>query len=107
MYILRERYPYDGEMLDGILDILTEVYLSKKAEMVVGGDTYPTKLVQERFSQLTSSHIEYVMGCLAENTTKVRNVKKYMLATLFNAPTTMKYYYQAEVNHDWPQYVSK
>ena len=51
-----------------------------------------------------SRHIQYVMDCLKETTSKVRNIKKYLLAALFNAPTTIKSYYQQEVNHDFPQY---
>ena len=56
--------------------------------------------VKSKFLKLNSSHIEYVMNCLKENTSKVRNIKKYLLAALFNAPTTISGYYQAEVNHD-------
>ena len=52
------------------------------------------------------THIEYAIGCFKSNTTKVNNIKKYLLATLFNAPSTIDGYYQAEVNHDFPQYAS-
>ena len=61
-------------------------------------------LVRSKFMKLTSTHVLYVMDCLKSNTTKVRNIRKYLLATLFNAPTTISSYYQAEVNHDLPQY---
>ena len=54
--------------------------------------------------KLNSAHIEYVLDCMKKNTTKVKNIKKYLLAALFNASTTMGSYYQAEVNHDFPQY---
>lgn len=54
--------------------------------------------------KLDSMHVEYVMDCLRGNTTKVKNIKKYLLAALFNAPSTIKGYYQAQVNHDMPQY---
>lgn len=58
--------------------------------------------VKKKFLMLTYSHIEYVLHCMSGNTTKVKNIKKYLLAALFNAPSTMNGYYQAEVNHDMP-----
>ena len=71
-------------------------------------DKYPgedtEEIVRNRFLKLGYEHIEYVLDCLDANTTRVRNIKKYLLAALFNAPSTMKGYYQAEVNHDMPQY---
>ena len=72
--------------------------------MLIGGNRYPMSLVRSKFMKLTSTHVLYVMDCLKSNTTKVRNIRKYLLATLFNAPTTISSYYQAEVNHDLPQY---
>ena len=63
---------------------------------------YPASLVKKKFLMLTYSHIEYVLHCMRGNTTKVKNIKKYLLAALFNAPSTMNGYYQAEVNHDMP-----
>ncbi len=62
----------------------------------------PASLVKKKFLMLTYSHIEYVLHCMSGNTTKVKNIKKYLLAALFNAPSTMNGYYQAEVNHDMP-----
>lgn len=59
-------------------------------------------LVKKKFLMLTYSHIEYVLHCMRGNTTKVKNIKKYLLAAMFNAPSTMNGYYQAEVNHDMP-----
>jgi phage protein len=70
----------------------------------VASNKYPAELVRSKFLKLTSSHIEYAMGCMKSNTTKVHNIKKYLLATLFNAPSTISGYYQAEVNHDYPQF---
>ena len=64
-------------------------------------------LVRSKFMKLNSGHVEYVMGCLKSNTTKVRNIRKYILASLFNASTTISGYFQAEINHDFPQYVVK
>jgi len=65
------------------------------------------RLVRSRFLKLKCEHIRYVIGCLQSNTTKVKNIKKYLLAALFNAPLTISGYYQAEVNHDMPQLVMK
>ena len=102
--ILMERNPYDNELLEGIYEIIVETVVSQADTIVINCSKYPMSIVRSRFLKLNSSHIEYVLGCLKANTTKVRNIKKYLLATLFNAPSTMSCYYQAEVNHDWPQF---
>ena len=65
------------------------------------------ELVKGKFLKLNSQHIEYALDCMKTNTTKVHNIKKYLLAILFNAPSTISGYYQAEVNHDMPQYAVK
>ena len=107
MDILRERYPYDQELLNGIFDLILETVLCKSESIVIASNRYPTAVVKSKFLKLNSSHIEYVIDCFKANTTKVHNIKKYLLATLFNAPTTMSGYYQAEVNHDFPQFAVK
>ena len=101
---LFERYRLDKELLEGIYEIIVETVVSQTDTIVINSNKYPMSIVRSKFLKLNSSHIEYVMDCLKANTTKVRNIKKYMLATLFNAPSTMSSYYQAEVNHDMPQY---
>lgn len=90
--------------LRGIFDLILETVLCRNNEIVVASNKYPAELVRSKFLKLTSSHIEYAMGCMKSNTTKVHNIKKYLLATLFNAPSTISGYYQAEVNHDYPQF---
>ena len=102
--ILLERYPFDKELLNGIFDLILETVLCRNNEIVVASNKYPAELVRSKFLKLTSSHIEYAIGCMKSNTTKVHNIKKYLLATLFNAPSTISGYYQAEVNHDYPQF---
>lgn len=102
--ILLERNPYDQEVLQGIFDLILEMVLTKTDEVVISSNRYPTELVKSKMLKLNSSHIDYVMGCMRSNTTKVKNIKKYLLTALFNAPTTIGSYYQAEVNHDLPQY---
>ena len=105
MNILYERYPFDKELLDGIYDLILETVLCKGGSVVIARNEYPVQLVKSKFLKLNSMHIEYVLNCMKSNTSKVRNIKKYLLAALFNAPTTISGYYQAEVNHDMPQFV--
>ena len=102
--IMYERYPFDREMIDGIYDLILEAVLCKGGSVIIASNEYPVQLVKSKFLKLNSMHLEYMMGCLKSNTSKVRNIKKYLLATLFNAPTTISGYYQAEVNHDMPQF---
>ena len=102
--LLLERNPYDKEILFGIVDLMLEMVLAKADEVIISCNRYPTELVKSKMLKLNSSHIEYVLDCMKKNTSKVKNIKKYLLAALFNASTTMGSYYQAEVNHDFPQY---
>ena len=95
---------FDRERIDGIVDLILEAVLGKSEEVRIASNLYPAEIVRSKFLKLGYEHIEYVLDCLDANTTKVRNIKKYLLAALFNAPSTMKGYYQAEVNHDMPQY---
>ena len=101
---LCERHPYEKEIVDGIVDLILEIVISKKDSVLVSGQEYPAALVKSKFLKLNYSHIEYVIGCMGKNTTKVRNIKAYLLAALFNAGSTMGSYYKAEVTHDMPQF---
>ena len=98
--ILKQEYPYDKEMIDGILELILDVLCSKRKMIRIAGDDKPVNVVKGRFMKLTIEHIRYVMNCLHENTTKIRSIKQYMLAALYNAPSTIDGYYRAEVNHD-------
>ena len=102
--LLAERYPFERELLEGIYDLVLETVLTQGDTVVISSNEYPTQLVKSKFLKLNSSHIEYVIDCMQANTTKVRNIKKYLLSALFNAPTTISSYYQAAVNYDFPQY---
>ena len=102
--ILYERYPFDKEFLEGIYNLILETVLCKGRTIIIASNEYSTELVKGKFLKLNSSHIEYVMGCMQSNTTKVKNIKKYLLASLFNAPATISGYYRVEVNFDMPQY---
>ena len=100
MAVLYERYPYDREILDSILDMMLDVICSKRKTIRIAGDDKPVNVVKSQFMKLNGMHVEYVMGCLKNNPTKVRNIKQYLLATIYNAPLTMQSYYQAWVNND-------
>lgn len=91
---------YDKDRLDEIVDLMLEILCSKREYITVAGDDYPASLVKERLQRIDSTHIEYVFECLDKNTTFIRNIKKYLLTTLFNAPSTIDSYYTALVKHD-------
>ena len=91
-------------MIEGIYELILETVLSQKDKIYIAKDCYPAELVKSRFLKLDFGHIEYILTCMKDNTAKVRNIKKYMLAALFNAPATIGNYYQAEVNHDMAHY---
>lgn len=93
-------YPYDTETLNEILELLIETVCSRREYIRVCGDDKPVEVVKSRLMKLTNEHIRYVIDSLKENTTKVRNIKQYLLAALYNAPVTINSYYSALVNHD-------
>ena len=90
----------DRDRIDEILDLILETVCSKRKKILIAGDEYPAELVKAKFMKLDSSHIEFVLDCMQENTTKVRNIKQYLKAALFNAPSTIGNYYTSLVNHD-------
>ena len=90
----------DRELLDEIVDLLVETVCSARKTIRIAGDDYPAELVKAKLMKLDSSHIEFVIDCLRKNTTEIRNIKKYLLAMLFNAPSTINGYYAALVAHD-------
>ena len=90
----------DAAMLDEIVDLMTETVCTQKSNLVIAGDTYPAAIVKSKLLKLTSEHIEYVIDCMKENTSDIRNIKKYLLAALFNAPSTIDSYYTTKVHHD-------
>ena len=98
--IMKDNFPYDHERLDEIVELMAETLASKKATFCIAGDTYPASTVKFKLLKINSLHIQYMFECLDKNTTEVRNIKKYLLATLFNAPSTMGSYYKAQVNYD-------
>ncbi len=93
---------YGAERLDAVVDLMLEAVVSQSPYCVIAGGEFPRELVRARILKLNSAHIEYVFDCLDKTTSKVGNIKAYVLATLFNAPATIDEYYRAEVNHDYP-----
>ena len=98
--IMMDNFPNDHERLNEIVELMAETLASKKSTFCIAGDTYSASTVKFKLLRINSLHIQYVFECLDKNTTEVRNIKKYLLATLFNAPSTMGSYYKAQVNHD-------
>lgn len=90
----------DKNMLDEIIELMTETVCSSKDYLTIAGDDYPIELIKSKFLKLDSEHINYVLDCMRQNTSDIRNIKKYLLAALFNAPNTIDSYYTAKVNHD-------
>lgn len=103
MEYLQKDYPYDVDRLENILELVVETVCSKRQIIRIGGDDRPIEVVKSRFMKLDSEHIRYVLDCFKENTTKIRNIRQYMLASLYNAPTTIGSYFDALVRHDMAQ----
>lgn len=104
---LLQIYPDEIELLDGIADLILEVIMNQSKNIFIASGSYPTELVRSRFLKLNSSHIQYVIECFNSNTAKIANIKKYLMAALFNAPATISGYYSAAVHHDLPYTASK
>ena len=98
--ILIQNERMDRDRLDELVELMVDTVCSRKETIRIAGDDYPTEVVKSRFLKLNSSHIEYVLDRMRENTTYVRNIKKYLLAALYNAPATIDSYYASLVNHD-------
>ncbi len=93
-------HPYRKEELEEIVALITDVMTSRKGLIRVNGDDKPVAVVKSRMMTLDSSHIEYVLECIQNPPEEVKNMRGYLLALLFNAPTTISSYYSAQVNHD-------
>ena len=95
-------HPHDKNQIDEIVDLIVETVMCKSDKVLIASNWYSGALVRGKFMKLDYSHVEYVLHCLEGNTSKIKNIKKYLLAALFNAPSTINGYYRAEVNHDMP-----
>ena len=98
-YLIQDSH-IDREQLDEIAELIVDTVCTARKTVRIAGDDYPAEVVKSRFMKLDSSHVQYVMGCMRENTTYVRNIKKYLLAPLYNAPVTISNYYSSLVQHD-------
>ena len=106
--LIRENISYDALITDGlrkedideIVEILVDTVCSTKPFLVVGGDKKPAQVVKSQLLKLDCEHIRFVLACMKENTPKIRNIRQYLLTTLYNAPVTISNYYGALVNHD-------
>ena len=98
-YLIRN-HPLDRDRLDELVELMVDTVCSNREMIRIAGDDYPAEVVKSRFMKLDSSHVQYVMDCMRENTTYVRNIKKYLLAALYNAPGTISNYYSSLVQHD-------
>ena len=98
--ILKQDMPYDHDRIDEIVDLILETVCTRRRTIRIAGDDYPAELVKSKFMKLESEHIRFVLDCMRENTTKIRNIKQYLRAALFNAPSTIGNYYTSLVAHD-------
>ena len=98
--ILKQDMPYDHDRIDEIVDLILETVCTRRRTIRIAGDDYPADLVKSKFMKLDSEHIRFVLDCMRENTTKIRNIKQYLRAALFNAPSTIGNYYTSLVAHD-------
>ena len=97
---LLEDLPGDRERVDELVELLTETVCSQREYIRIGGNDLPTEAVRSRLLTLDGEHIRFVLDCLERNTTHIRNIRQYLLTTLYNAPTTIDNYYTALVSHD-------
>ncbi len=98
--LLTQNPRIDREQLDEIAELIVDTVCTARKTIRIAGDDYPAEVVKSRFMKLDSSHVQYVMDCMKDNTTYVRNIKKYLLAALYNAPATISSYYSSLVQHD-------
>ena len=99
--LLFRLHPDDEDTIYQIVDLLVDTCSTKRKMLRIPGDDKPAEVVRSRLKKLNADHIRFVLGCLSETTVPVRNMKQYLLASLYNAPTTMSLYYQNKTNHDF------
>ena len=98
--LLLRLYPDDEDTIYQIVDLLVDTCSTNRKLLHIAGDDKPAEVVRSRFMKLNADHVRFVLKCLAENSSPIRNMKQYLLASLYNAPTTMQLYYQNQANHD-------
>ena len=98
--LLLRLYPDDEDTIYQIVDLLVDTCATNRKLLHIAGDDKPAEVVRSRFMKLNADHIRFVLKCLAENSSPIRNMKQYLLASLYNAPTTMQLSYQNQTNYD-------
>ena len=98
--ILVQNNPMDTMRLDELVELMLDVVCSKRAAIRISGEEMPAEVVKSRFLKLGAEHIQYVLDCLKDNPPRIRNIKQYLLAALYNAPLTIENYYAAQIDHD-------
>ena len=98
--LLVAQNPDAADLIDEIVELMTETVCARRKTTRVCGSDFPAEVVKSRLLKLDAEHIRFVLKCLHENTAKVKNIKQYLLATLYNAPVTINSYYSALVSHD-------
>lgn len=98
--ILLQIYPYSQAQIDGFIDLILDTLNCRSPTILIGSNEIPTEVVKSKLLKLNMSHLQYVLDSMQENTTKVANIRKYMLAMLYNAPATIDSYYVCQVNYD-------
>ena len=98
--ILVQNNPMDTMRLDELVELMLDVVCSKRATIRIAGENMPAEVVKSRFLKLNAEHIQYVLDCLKDNPPRIRNIKQYLLAALYNAPLTIENYYAALIDHD-------
>ena len=98
--ILSANNPGDTMRLDELVELMLDTVCSKRSSIRVAGDEFPAEVVKSRFLKLEAQHIQYVLDSLKDNPPHIRNIKKYLLTALYNAPLTIENYYAAQINHD-------
>ena len=98
--LLLQENPYDDELIDGYVELMVDVCCSSRPSIRISGDEIPTEVVKSRFLKLNKEHIGYVMDSMRQNTTRITNIRAYILSALYNAPLTISQYYTSLVSHD-------
>lgn len=101
--LLLQENPYDDGMIDGYVELMVDVCCSRRSYVRISGEEIPTEVVKSRFLKLDKEHISYVMDSMRQNTTRITNIRAYMLSALYNAPLTISQYYTSLVSHDMAQ----
>jgi hypothetical protein len=110
LQIIKDNIEYDHYMqqandtekqqYEELFQIITDVVCISRKTVRIAGEQYPYAIVKARFLKLKSSHLQYVIDCMKKTTTKISNIKSYLITALYNALSTMSHYYQQAVQHD-------